>query len=93
MERGEAMRCPTPCVCGEVVELDDIREIEKRLPSGGFMVCKRCRCDQCDGTGDCSECDGLGQCCTCGSHCSDCDGTGDCDGCGGRGYKIKKDEQ
>ena len=87
------MECPTPCVCGRIVELDDMYAIDAKLPDGGNLVCKWCHCDKCNGTGGCIECDGLGECCTCGSQCVDCDGTGDCEECGGRGYKIKKGDQ
>lgn len=46
------MRCPTPCVCGEIVELHDMREIATSLPTGGNLVCTDCYCEDCEGTGE-----------------------------------------
>lgn len=84
------MRCPTPCVCGEIVELDEMRPIETKLPDGGNLVCGSCYCESCEGSGECSHCDG-GLCARCGATCPYCDGDSDCDECKGRGYRIGKE--
>ena len=81
------MRCPTPCVCGEIVELDEMNPVVKKLPDGGNLVCDDCLCDECEGDGDCIHCGGDGACDSCGAECSKCDGSGQCKACWGRGYK------
>lgn len=81
------MECPTPCICGRIVELDDMYAIDAKLPDGGNLVCKWCHCDECDGTGECGNCDD-GECPYCCNTCGHCKGTGDCKKCNGRGYKI-----
>lgn len=85
------MKCPTPCVCGEIVELDEMHQIEGTLPDGGNLVCSECICSECDGTGDCLECDGNGDCHCCGADCVACDGMGDCKVCRGAGYRVKEE--
>lgn len=46
------MKCPTPCICGEIVELDQMMEISGSLPTGGNLVCRDCYCEECHGTGE-----------------------------------------
>lgn len=43
--------CPTPCVCGRVVDLHQMRPICGTLPDGGNLVCAYCHCIDCDGEG------------------------------------------
>lgn len=57
------MDCPTPCVCGEIVELESMQPIDTTLPFGGNLVCNRCWCQECEGTGFISE--GTDFCDTC----------------------------
>lgn len=51
----EDLECPTPCVCGRIVELDDMYPIAGTLPNGGNLVCDECRCLECDGDGQCDK--------------------------------------
>lgn len=83
-------RCPTPCVCGEIVELDEMRSIQTTLPDGGNLVCRECYCDTCDGSGECNECGGMGSCDHCGATCKECGGAMTCNDCRGLGYGISK---
>lgn len=83
------MKCPMPCVCGEIVELDEMRSIQGTLPDGGNLVCPECYCIACDGSGQCSECDGMGNCPHCGSTCNGCDGETFCCHCHGLGYDVQ----
>jgi hypothetical protein len=85
------MKCPTPCICGLLVELHEMHEIEGKLPDGGNLVCQDCYCERCEGTGECMECDGLGDCHCCGACCVSCDGFGDCVYCKGKGYSVSKE--
>lgn len=80
------MEAPTPCVCGEIVELHDMNSIAGRLTNGGNLVCNDCLCDECNGEGCCDTCVGDGLCPHCSSICGDCKGTGKCEECGGEGY-------
>lgn len=48
------MECPTPCVCDRLVELHDMKGVEREtLPDGA-------KCPVCEGSGDCKECQGRG---------------------------------
>lgn len=84
------MECPTPCVCGRIVELHEMESIANDLPNGGNLVCIECYCDICGGSGQCGTCGGSGKCDCCGQDCSKCD-EGNCLNCHGKGYRISKD--
>lgn len=53
------MEAPTPCVCGAIVELDEMWSIRGTLPDGGNLVCRHCLCQRCQGDG-CRRCNSLG---------------------------------
>lgn len=81
------MECPTPCVCGEICELDEMTPICGTLPDGGNLVCSDCLCSVCDGDGECFDCEGSGNCPHCGRDCTECEGSGECGKCHGNGLK------
>lgn len=81
------MECPTPCVCGEIVELHDMHSIAGSLPNGGNLVCDECYCEDCNGEGECLNCEG-GLCSECGRPCTECKGSGQCGKCHGQGYVV-----
>ena len=83
------MNCPTPCVCGEIVELSDMRPIKGNVPLGGNLVCENCVCPCCDGEGECGHCLG-GCCCECGRPCQLCDGDDKCGECNGQGFVVRE---
>lgn len=87
------MEHPTPCVCGEIVDLDEMVAIEKPLPGGQNLVCETCWCDACQGTGDCPTCNGYGECDECGATCQKCGSDKGCRSCGGRGYSTARDSE
>lgn len=88
----DGMNCPTPCICGRIVELDEMKSIWHVLPDGGNLVCEECWCDICDGSGECDACDGSGECFHCERVCDDCGATGKCSACAGEGYMISLEE-
>lgn len=84
------MRCPTSCVCGEIVEQSEMMSIQGTLPDGGNLVCSECYCEMCDGSGECMECGGIGSCDHCGATCKVCNGEKTCRDCNGLGYGVSR---
>lgn len=80
------MECPTPCVCGRIVELDEMYALH-----GGVRVCGECLCLTCDGRGECNLCEGYGSCQQCDEPCRMCQESGKCGECGGTGYVVSKE--
>lgn len=86
------MECPTPCVCGRIVELDEMCRVYSVLPDGGNLVCEDCICPQCEGECECDLCSGCGACHHCDQQCPDCQGSGKCFNCGGTGYVVSEED-